>query len=271
MIEPENPKITIERQCELLGISRSGYYYKPKGESAYNHAIMRLIDEEYTRHPFYGSRRLTAWLRRQGHKVNVKRVSRLMSKMGIEAVYQKPNLSKADQSHKKYPYLLGDLSVERPDQVWASDITYIRMNSGYVYLVVVMDWYSRYILSHEISTSLESEFCIVALEKALEKRSPDIFNTDQGSQFTCNQFTGVLAGNGVNISMDGKGRAFDNIFVERLWRSLKYEEVYMKDYADEEEAIRCIGSYIDFYNGERLHQSLCYNVPEEIYTGKIVV
>ena len=271
MIEPDNQEITIGRQCELLGISRSGYYYEPKGESAYNHQIMRLIDEEYTRHPFYGSRRLTAWLKRQDHDVNVKRVSRLMAKMGIEAVYQKPNLSRADKEHEKYPYLLGGLKVERPDQVWASDITYIRMRTGFVYLVVVMDWYSRYVLSHEISTSLESEFCTVALGKALERSNPEIFNTDQGSQFTSKNFTGILKAKGVRISMDGKGRAFDNIFVERLWRSLKYEEVYMKDYRDVVEAIRCIGKYIDFYNSERLHQSLGYNAPEEIYSGVTIL
>ena len=212
MIEPDNQEITIGRQCELLCISRSGYYYEPKGENAYNHQIMRLIDEKYTRHPFYGSRRLTAWLKRQDHDVNVKRASRLIAKMGIEAVYQKPNLSRADKEHEKYPYLLGGLKVERPDQVWASDITYIRMRTGFVYLVVVMDWYSRYVLSHEISTSLESEFCTVALGKALEKSNPEIFNTDQGSQFTSKYFTGILKEKIVRISMDGKGRAFDNIF-----------------------------------------------------------
>lgn len=271
MIEPDNQEITIGRQCELLGISRSGYYYEPKGESAYNHQIMRLIDEEYTRHPFYGSRRLTAWLKRQDHSVNVKRVSRLMAKMGIEAVYQKPNLSRADKGHEKYPYLLGGLNVERPDQVWASDITYIRMRTGFVYLAVVMDWYSRYVLSHEISTSLESEFCTVALEKALERSNPEIFNTDQGSQYTSKDFTGILKAKGVRISMDGKGRAFDNIFVERLWRSLKYEEVYMKDYRDVAEAIRSIGKYIDFYNNGRLHQSLGYNVPKEVYSGMTIL
>ena len=268
MIEPENPEITIEHQCELLGISRSGYYYKSRGESAYSLQIMRLIDEEYTRHPFYGSRRLTAWLRREGHVVNVKRVSRQMSKMGIQAIYQKPNLSKADKAHKKYPYLLRGLSVERPDQVWASDITYIRMRTGFVYLVVVMDLYSRYILSHEISTSLESEFCINALERSLKTTAPEIFNTNQGVQFTSKNFTDILEGNDIKISMDGKGRAFDNIFVERLWRSLKYEEVYLNDYSCVMEAISKIGEYIDFYNTERLHQSLAYNTPEEIYRGK---
>ena len=232
---------------------------------------MRLIDREYSLHPFYGSRRLTAWLKRRGHNVNVKRVSRLMRKMGIEAVYQKPRLSLADKEHKKYPYLLGGLKVERPDQVWASDITYIRMRTGFVYLVVVMDWYSRYVLSHEISTSLESEFCEIALEKALKKRSPEIFNTDQGVQFTIKAFTGILEANNVRISMDGKGRAFDNIFVERLWRSLKYEEVYMKDCQSVVEAIDCIGKYFGFYNSERVHQSLDYKVPKEIYKGTTIL
>jgi len=271
LIEPDNPEIGIGRQCELLGISRSGYYYEPKGESAYNHQIMRLIDEEYTLHPFYGSRRLTAWLKRRGHDVNVKRVRRLMRKMGIEAVYQKPRLSLAEKKHKKYPYLLGGLKVDRPDQVWASDITYVRMRTGFVYLVVVMDWYSRYVLSHEISTSLESDFCAVALEKALEKSKPEIFNTDQGAQFTSKNFTGILEANSVRISMDGKGRAFDNIFVERLWRSLKYEEVYMKDYGCAVEAIHCIEKYFGFYNRERIHQSLAYKVPKEIYSGETIL
>ena len=208
---------------------------------------------------------MTAWLKREGHDVNRKRVRRLMSKMGIEAIYQKPNLSKAAAGHKKYPYLLKGLDINRPDQVWASDITYIRMNSGFVYLAVVMDWFSRYILSYELSTTLEGEFCIEALGKSLKKSKPEIFNTDQGVQYTSKSFTGILEANEIRISMDGKGRAFDNIFVERLWRSIKYEEVYINDYQSVAEANSKLGKYIDFYNSERLHQSLAYNTPEEIY------
>jgi putative transposase len=230
LIEADNREISIGRQCDLLGISRSGYYYRSRGESEHNELLMRLIDEEYTRHPFYGSRRLTAWLKRLGHNVNLKRVRRLMKKMGIEAIYQKPSLSKASKMHKKYPYLLKNKVISGRNQVWSSDITYIRMKQGFVYLVAVMDWHSRYVLSHEISTSLDSRFCITALEKALDKAAPEIFNTDQGSQFTSLDFTDRLKSSGVKISMDSRGRALDNVFTERLWRSVKYEEVYLHSY-----------------------------------------
>lgn len=250
----------------MLGISRSGYYYQSLGESAFNEYLMRLIDEEYTRHPFYGSRRLTAWLRRQGCEVNPKRVSRLMKVMDIEAIYQKKNLSKASKAHKKYPYLLRGLKIDRPNQVWSSDITYIRMRHGFVYLVAIMDWYSRYVLSHEVSTSLDSGFCASALDKALEFGTPEIFNTDQGSQFTSTEFTGRLECEGVRISMDGRGRALDNVFTERLWRSVKYEEVYLHSYETVKEAITSIHKYFKFYNMERLHQALNYQTPDEVYT-----
>jgi putative transposase len=229
---------------------------------------MRLIDMEYTCHPFYGARKLTAWLKRQGHSVNVKRISRLMNLMGIQAIYQKPNLSKAAKAHKKYPYLLRNIEIVRPDQVWATDITYIRMHHGFVYLVAVMDWYSRYVLSHEISTTLDSAFCTAALLRALEKATPGIFNTDQGAQFTSTDFTSILESHNIKISMDGKGRAFDNIFVERLWRTLKYEEVYIHDYSSVTEAIEMIKNYITFYNNERPHQALRYNTPQDLYRGK---
>jgi len=226
---------------------------------------MRLIDEEYTRHPFYGTRRLTAWLRREGHGVNIKRVRRLMRKMGIEAIYQKPNLSKASPEHKKYSYLLRNMVIDHPDQVWSTDITYIRMRHGFIYLTAVIDWFSRYVLSYEVSTTLDTGFCVEALEKALNISKPKIFNTDQGSQFTSEAFTGRLKSSGITISMDGRGRAFDNIFVERLWRSVKYEEVYLKDYETVKNAVLGLISYFDFYNTERGHQSLQYQTPYEVY------
>lgn len=229
---------------------------------------MRLIDEEYTRHPFYGTRRLTAWLKRKGHEVNIKRVRRLMRDMGIEAIYQKPNLSKAFPEHKKYPYLLKNIVIDHPDQVWSSDITYIRMKHGFIYLTAVMDWFSRYVLSFEVSTTLDTCFCIEALEKALNISNPEIFNTDQGSQFTSEAFTGCLKSNGITISMDGKGRAFDNIFVERLWRSVKYEEVYLNDYETVKNAIVGLFRYFEFYNKERVHQALEYQTPYEVYAKK---
>jgi putative transposase len=265
-IEAGHPEIPVGRQCELLGISRSACYYQPCGEGEYNELLMRLIDEEYTRPPFYGSRRLTAWLKRQGHKVNLKRIRRLMKIMGIEAIYQKPNLSKASKMHKKYPYLLRNMTINRRNQVWSSDITYIRMKQGFVYLAAVMDWYSRYVLSHEISTSLDTGFCITALEKALGKAAPEIFNTDQGSRFTSLDFTERLKSSGVKISMDSRGRALDNVFTERLWRSVKYEEVYINSYETVREATENIRNYFEFYNSERLHQSLNYQTPKEIYS-----
>lgn len=229
---------------------------------------MRLIDEEYTRHPFYGTRRLTAWLRREGHRVNIKRVKRLMREMGIEAVYQKPKLSKALAEHKKYPYLLKNVTIAHPDQVWSTDITYIRMKHGFIYLTAIIDWFSRYVLSFEVSTTLDTGFCIEALEKALNISKPEIFNTDQGSQFTSEAFTGCLKASDISISMDGRGRALDNIFVERLWRSVKYEEVYLKEYESVKEAVTGLNSYFDFYNKERGHQSLKYQTPYEVYINK---
>lgn len=265
LIEPGHPKLSIARQCELLGISRSGYYYEPATESPFNLMLMRLIDEEYTRFPFYGSPRMTAWLRREGYAINHKRIERLMREMGIEGLHPKRNLSKSNDEHRKYPYLLADLKVERPDQVWSSDITYIRLAKGFVYLVAVMDWYSRFVLSWEISNTLDTHFCMEALERALAKGRPEIFNTDQGAQFTSSSFISRLSGEKIRISMDGRGRAFDNIFIERLWRSVKYEEVYLKDYETVMDAVTGIGSYLDLYNRERLHQSLGYHTPAEVY------
>ena len=264
-MEREHPEISVRRQCELLGIHRSGLYYEPVGESAENLLLMRLLDEQYTRTPFYGSRRMTEWLATQSHVVNRKRVSRLMELLGIEAVYPKPKLSQPGEGHRIYPYLLRDVTVERVNQVWSTDITYIRMAQGFLYLVAVMDWFSRYVLSWSLSLTMEVDFCIEALQRALRRGQPEIFNSDQGSQFTSEKFTGVMAERQVAISMDGRGRCMDNIFVERLWRSLKYEEVYLKDYASVAEARAGIDRYFQFYNHQRLHQSLDYRTPAGVY------
>jgi putative transposase len=267
MIEPDYQEIPVSRQCKLISLSRALYYYKPcpDAEEEYNRLLMRLIDEQYTKTPFYGSRNMTTCLKRQGYKVNRKRIRRLMEQMGLEAVYPKPNLSKGIKEHKKYPYLLRDVEITRRDQVWSTDITYIRLKQGFIYLVAVIDWYSRYVLSWEISTTLDKEFCIKALNRALESGKPEIFNTDQGVQFTSLEFTGKLEDAGIKISMDGRGRALDNVFVERLWRSVKYEEVYLKDYQDVRVAKDGLLNYFQFYNAERPHQSLGNETPSEVY------
>jgi putative transposase len=228
---------------------------------------MKLIDEQYIETPFYGIDKMTAWLRREGYQVNHKRVRRLVRRMGLEAVYprRKRGLSLPDKEHKVYPYLLKDVQITRPDQVWSADITYIRMYRGWLYLVAVMDWFSRYVLSWELSVTLESEFCVSALQQALTLGRPEIFNTDQGSQFTSIDFTGMLLGAGIQISMDGRGRVFDNIFSERLWRSVKVEEVYLRDYQTVAEARYRLGQYFELYNNRRLHQALGYRTPAEVY------
>jgi putative transposase len=226
---------------------------------------MNLIDEQFTRTPFYGVERMTVWLRRQGEEVNRKRVRRLMRLMGLEAIYPKPRLSLSNQAHKKYPYLLSNLAIDHPDQVWCADITYIRMLHGFVYLTAVMDWYSRFVLAWEISTTLDTSFCLSAMKQALELSKPQIFNTDQGSQFTSIEFIGRLEEEDIRISMDGRGRVYDNIFVERLWRSVKYEEVYLHDYRTVSDVRNGITKYFIFYNMERLHESLGYRTPYEIY------
>lgn len=264
-MERAHAQISVRRQCALLGVHRSGLYYEAAGESAENLRLMRLLDEQYTRAPFYGSRRMTAWLSTQGHAVNRKRVSRLMAGMGIEAVYPKPGLSRPEEGRRIYPYLLRGTTVERVNQVWSTDITYIRMAQGFLYLVAVMDWHSRFVLSWSLSLTMEVDFCIEALQRALRRGRPEIFNSDQGSQFTSEKFTGQLAARQIAISMDGRGRCMDNIFVERLWRSLKYEEVYLKDYVSVSEARAGIGRYFQFYNHERLHQSLGSRTPAAIY------
>ena len=253
------------RQCELLGLSRSSFYYEPAVASPLNLALMRLIDEQYTRTPFYGMRRMTAGLQHQGYRVNRKRVGRLMRIMGLEAIYPKPRLSRPGEVPKRYPYLLKNMIIERPNQVWSTDITYIRLEHGFVYLVAIMDWFSRYVLSWELSNTLDSFFCIATLERALENAKPGIFNSDQGSQFTCEDFTDRLEQKSIRISWDGRGRCWDNIFVERLWRSVKYEEVYLKDYQSVAEATQGLGAYFTFYNTERPHQSLGYKTPEQAF------
>jgi putative transposase len=226
---------------------------------------MRVIDEEFTRHPFYGVERMAAYLGRQGWSVNVKRVRRLMRQMGLAAIYPKPKLSQAHPDHRVYPYLLRDLQIVRPNQVWSTDITYIRLLHGFLYLVAIMDWFSRYVLSWEVSISLETEFCLMALERALHRATPEIFNSDQGCQFTSTAFTGRLQAAAIAISMDGRGRVYDNIFVERLWRSVKYEKVYLHDWHHVTEASRGLSEYFAFYNHERPHQALGNKSPVEVY------
>lgn len=265
LIERQHSRLSVVDQCELLGLSRSGLYYRPVGPDPYDLELMRLLDEQYTRAPYYGVLRMTAWLREQGHEINPKRVRRLLREMGLWAIYPKPRLSVAGAGHRIYPYLLRGVAVNRPNQVWSTDITYIRMRRGFVYLVAILDWYSRYVLAWKVSLTLEVEFCLEVLEEALEEDCPEVFNSDQGVQFTSQAFTGRLEAAGIRISMDGRGRCMDNIFVERLWRSVKYEEVYLKDYETVPEAVQGLGSYFIFYNRERLHQSLGYRTPERVY------
>jgi len=264
MIEQPNP-LSLTRQCQLLGLSRAALYYRPMEVSADELELMALIDRQYLRTPFYGSRRMTAWLQVQGHRVNRKRVQRLMRLMGIEAIYQRQRTSQPAPHHRIYPYLLRGLVIERVNQVWAADICYIPMAHGFLYLVAVMDWVSRYVLAWRLSNLLDSSFCIEALEEAVSRGRPEIFNTDQGSQFTGDDFIDVLRAHGIAISMDGRGRFSDNIFVERLWRSLKYEDVYLKAYQDVGEARRSIAAYFQFYNHDRLHQALGYRAPRQVF------
>lgn len=255
----------MRRQCELLDLPRSTYYYQPAGESEENLHLMRMLDKQYLQTPFYGSRRMAAWLVEQGYNVNRKRVQRLMRQMGMEALYPKRSTTKRGAGHKIYPYLLRDVAITRPDQVWSTDITYVPMRRGYMYLVAILDWYSRYVLTWRLSNSLETSFCIEALEEALERGRPEIFNSDQGVQFTSAAFTSRLEKNGVAISMDGRGRALDNAFIERLWRTVKYEDIYLKDYGTADELYEGLARYFDFYQNERLHQSLAYQTPATVY------
>jgi putative transposase len=273
-IEESHPALSVSRQCELIALPRSSYYRTDSRlhqESDANLQLMELIEEEYTRHPFYGTRKMRDILRRKGFKVNRKRVQRLMRIMGIQSVAPKPFTSIPRKGHKVYPYLLGGLDINRPDQVWCSDITYLRMPGGFVYLTAVMDWHSRYVLSWELSVTMDDDFCVSALNSAIRKHgTPEIFNTDQGSQYTGEAFTNVLKNNDIRISMDGKGRFMDNIFIERLWRSLKYEEIYLKEYSTVKELSQELKTYFEFYNFERPHQSLNKMTPAEVYWGKAV-
>jgi putative transposase len=267
MIEAYHPQISVIRQCNLVGLPRASYYYQPVNtnlESLENLRCMELIDRKYTERPFYGSRRMTHYLHTQGYPVNRKRVQRLLHTMGLVAIYPRRKTSKPAPDHKVYPYLLRGLKIDRVDQVWCADITYIPLAHGFMFLVAIMDWFSRYVLSWRLSNSLESDFCLAALEEALSLGCPDIFNTDQGSQFTSNDFTGRLIDAHINISMDGRGRVMDNIFIERLWRSLKYEDIYLKVYSNSRELQTGIKQYFDFYNHERPHQSLGNNTPASL-------
>ena len=269
MIEPQQLELSIRRQCELVGLNRATFYYTPAQESQLNLQLMRLIDEQYTRTPFYGWPRMTAYLCRQGYAINHKRVQRLMRLMGLVSVAPKPGTSRRGLGHKIYPYFLRALAVTRPNQVWCTDITYIRLANGFVYLVAVMDWHSRKVLSWELSVTMDESFCLSALERAFRLfGTPEIFNTDQGAQFTSKAFTGFLKAQGVSISMDGKGRAMDNIFVERLWRSLKYEEIYLNEYNSVQELREGLKSYFEFYNFERPHQSHQGRTPAEVHFGQ---
>jgi len=267
LIEPEHPDFSIRRQCELIGLNRATFYYIPAQESELNLLLMRLIDEQYTKTPFYGCLRMTAQLRRQGHAINHKRVQRLMQVMGMQAIYPKHRTSIAAKGHKVYPYLLRNLTITRPNQVWSADITYIRMLRGFMYLVAIIDWYSRYVVAWQLSNTLDGQFCLDTLEQSLAQGRPEIFNTDQGVQFTAQAFTSCLEGAGIRVSMDGRGRALDNVFVERLWRSVKYEDIYLHEYATVPELEKGLERYFTFYNYERLHQSLSYQVPAEVHLG----
>jgi putative transposase len=265
LIDVGHPRLSVRRQCELLGLNRSGLYHEPATEAPENLALMRRIDEQYLRTPFYGSRRMAAWLAREGEEINRKRVRRLMALMGLEAIHPGPRTTTRDPDHKVYPYLLRGVAIDRRDQVWSSDITYVPMLQGFMYLTAVIDWHSRFVLSWRLSNSLDGRFCLEALEEALRGKKPEIFNTDQGVQYTAKTFTGRLEPAGVAVSMDGRGRAPDNVFVERLWRSLKYEEVYIKGYDSVSELERGLSSWFRFYNHERPHQGLSYKTPAEAY------
>ena len=265
MVDREHPSLFMTRQCALLGVSRSGLYYRSRGTSEEDLVLMQTMDRQYLETPFFGSRRMRVWLERQGMVVGRKRVQRLMRTMGLRAIYRGPRTSRPAPEHRVYPYLLRNVQITQPNQVWAADITYLPMARGFLYLVAIMDWHSRYVVSWRLSNTLEADFCIEALQEALDQGQPEVFNTDQGSQFTSGGFIHVLQEHGVKISMDGKGRYRDNIFVERLWRTVKYEEVYLKAYTSASEARRELGAYFRFYNNQRPHQALGYRTPAEVF------
>ncbi len=265
MIDTNHPTLSVRRQCDLVGLNRATFYYQAASETPLNLRLMRLIDEEYLRAPFYGYRKMTVRLNRLGHTVNRKRVARLMGIMGLHAVYPRPRTSIPDHQHKKYPYLLRGLTITRPNQVWAADITYVPMPTGFMYLVAVMDWFSRFVLAWQLSNTLDGLFCLEALRLARQQGRPAIFNTDQGVQFTALSFTGELENANIRVSMDGRGRAFDNIFIERLWRSVKYEDLYIKEYPTVPALDTGLRNYFQLYNYERPHQSLAYRTPADIH------
>jgi putative transposase len=268
LVEPNHAELSVRRQCALLGLNRASFYYQAATETEENLRLMRLLDEEYTRHPFYGSRKLTRWLQQQGEEVNRKRVQRLLRVMGLEAIYPKPRLSQGGKGHRIFPYLLRGVTVARPDQVWSADITYVPLATGFMYLAAIIDWYSRYVLAWRLSNTLDGAFCLEMLEEALGQRRPEIFNTDQGVQFTAAAFTGRLEAAGVQVSMDGRGRCLDNVFVERLWRTVKYEDIYLYRYEGVPELQQGLQRYFPFYNEERLHQALDYRTPAVVYRGR---
>ena len=267
MIDRSNDKMSMRWQCELLEINRSTLYYQPVPVSEYDLRLMNRVDEIFTMYPFYGSRRICENLNFEDWDVGRYKIRSIMRALGLEAIYPRRNLSVRNQLHRIYPYLLRNVEIVRPNQVWSADITYIRLSHGFVYLVAVIDWHSRCVLSWKLSNTLDSDFCVDALKEALGHGKPEIFNTDQGSQFTSDAFTGLLIKQGIEISMDGKGRALDNIFVERLWRTVKYENIYLNSYGSIPEVKSGLEAYFDFYNNERLHQSLKYRTPAEVYNG----
>lgn len=268
MIDPKHPTLSVKRQCQLVSISRSCFYGGRQGESVLNLTLMRLIDEQFMETPFYGSRQMARHLKRQGYEVGRKRVRRLMARMGLQAIYQKPKTTVRHPEHRTYPYLLRGLVIDRPNQVWCADITYVPMRRGFLYLVAIMDWLSRKVLAWRLSNTMDVEFCIEALEEAMAKHGrPDIFNTDQGSQFTSPRFTELLRDASVRLSMDGRGRWLDNVFIERLWRSLKYECVYLHAFETGSEARLGIGRWIEYYNQHRPHSTLGGQTPHEVYLG----
>lgn len=267
-LETAHPAFSLRDQCRLLGINRSSLYYEPVAVSDLTFKLMNLIDEQYTKTPFYGSRKILCYLRDAGYGVNRKRVQRLMREMGLYAICPGPNTSKRLQANRIWPYLLTGLEIVRPNQVWSTDITYIRLAKGFLYLVAIMDWYSRYVLAWRLSNSLETNFCLEALDEALASGCPEIFNSDQGCQFTSEGFTQKLLARDIRISMDSRGRALDNIFVERLWRSVKYEDIYLKGYQAVDETHEGLTRYFEFYNRERFHQALGYRKPHEVHFGQ---
>lgn len=269
LIQSNHSRISMTRQCELIGLSRSSYYYKPAGESEYNLALMRIIDEQYLRTPFFGSRQMTDWLRLNGHAVNRKRIQRLMRVMGLEGIVPGPHTSKPHPEHKVYPYLLRGMVLNHSNLVWSTDITFVPMPVGFMYLVAIIDWYSRYVLAWGLSNTIDTPFCMDTLDHALAIARPCIFNTDQGCQFTSTDFTGRLLDNQILISMDGRGRALDNVFIERLWRSVKYEDIYLRDYGSVPELEQGLTDYFRFYNQERPHSSLDGRTPAEVHWSSL--